>query len=149
MLNTKTSTNFTKIHGLDKRNPADTGMLYSHGGAEAGTASFCKCYNIHSTDPAAIVAHARGQFRTMGFCFLYAVKGSSVVALMKRGHFAQRDVRRLVDDGYTEFFYNLGFACSVFMLPSGEIVEVDGQIDCSPAKTTSAAVAMGRAMGVL
>ena len=58
-------------------------------------------------------------------------------------------IHGLDNDGYTEFFYNLAFACKVFMLPSGEIVELDGQIDCSPAKTTSAARSLGRAMGVL
>lgn len=140
---------FTKIHGLDKRNAADTGMLYSHDQHEAGTASFCKCHSIHSTDPAAIVAHARKQWSTVGFCWLYARKGSTVVALMKRGHFAKRDVHGLVTDGFTEFFYNLCFACKVFMLPSGEIVELSKTIDCSPAKTTSAAMRLGRAVGVL
>ena len=149
-MTTKTTTKtFTKINGLDKRDPADTGMLYSHDSHEAGTASFCKCHNIHSTNPAAIVEHARKQFSTMGFRWLYAVKGSSVIALMKRGSFAQRDVKQLVADGYTEFFYNLSFACKTFMLPSGEIVELSQSVDCSPAKTTSAALSLGRAMGVL
>ena len=49
-----TSLTFSKIHGLDKRNPNNTAMLYSHGGSEAGTASLSLCHNIHSSDAAAI-----------------------------------------------------------------------------------------------
>lgn len=111
------------------------------------TASVCRTHNIHSTDPAQIVAHARGQFRTMGFCFLYAVGGGQVVSLMKRGHFAQRDVRPLIEAGFTEFFYSDAFACKVFMLPNGQIVELAREIDCSPSKTTAAAMAWRNVIG--
>jgi hypothetical protein len=142
-------TTFTKINGLDTRNVGDTGMLYSHGGAEAGTASFCRTHNLHSTDAAAIVDFARKQFRTMGFCFLYAVKGDKVVSLMKQGHFAQRDLKPFITEGYTEFFYSSAFTCKIFMLPDGRIVEQAEAIDCSPKKTTTIALRFGRAMGLV
>lgn len=143
------SKNFSKIHSMDKRNAGDACMLYPHGGAEAGTASVCELRTIHSTDAKTIVAHAARQFRTMGFCFLYAIKGSSVVSLMKRGHFAQRDVRALVAEGYNEWCYSSVFSCKTFMLADGSIVETEQQIDCSPRETTAAALQLGRAMGML
>lgn len=134
---------FTTIYGLDKRNQSDAGMLYTH---DDGTASFCKLHTIHSADTAAIVAHAKRRFSTMGFCF-YAVKGSSVVQLMKQGRFAQRDIKALVADGYTEFCYSSAFACKLFMLADSSIVEIERKIDCSPRETTVAALRLGRAMG--
>jgi hypothetical protein len=153
---TQHSKTFSKIHGIEKHTGTDTAMLYAHGGDEAGTASYTKCHNIHMSDVvvggdpvAAVVAFAKRQFRTMGFCFLYAVKGSSVVQLMKQGHFAQRDVKILIAEGYTEFFYSSAFACKLFMLPSGEIVELEKSIDCSPKATTTAALRFGRAMGLV
>lgn len=140
---------FTKIHGLDKRNPSNTAMLYTHGGDEAGTASLSVCHNIHSTDAAAIVDFSKKQFRTMGFCWLYAVKGDDVVSLMKRGHFAQRDVKGLIQEGFTEFFYSNSFTCKTYMLPSGKIVTLSRNVDCSPVKTLVAALRYGRAMGLV
>lgn len=113
------SKTFTKIHGIEKHTGNNTAMLYAHGGDEAGTASYTKCHNIHSTDAVAVVDFARKQFRTMGFCFLYAVKGSLVVQLMKQGHFAQRDIKPYIADSYTEFFYSSAFACKTFMLRFG------------------------------
>ena len=140
---------FSKIHGIEKHTGTDTVMLYAHGGDEAGTASYTKCHNIHSTDAAAIVDFARKQFRTMGFCFLYVVKGSSVVQLMKKGHFAQRDLKSYIADGYTEFFYSSAFACKTFMLADGSIVDLAKSVDCSPQATTTAALRFGRAMGLV
>lgn len=145
----ETSTTFSKIHGLDQRNPSNTAMLYSHGGDEAGTASLSVCHNIHSTDAAAIVAHSKGQFRTMGFCFLYAVRGDEVVSLMKQGHFAQRDVKVLIAEGFTEFFYSNSFTCKTYMLPSGKIVKLSRSVDCSPATTMKTALRFGRALGLV
>ena len=145
----KQMTTFTKINGLDKRIAGNTGMLYSHGGDEAGTASFCRTHNIHSTDAAAIVDFARKQFRTMGFCFLYAVKGDKVVSLMKQGHFAQRDLKPFLAAGFIEFFYSSAFTCKIFMLADGRIVEQAEAIDCSPKKTTATALRFGRAMGLV
>lgn len=149
------SKTFTKIHGIEKHTGTNTAMLYAHGGDEAGTASYTKCHNIHvkSFDSqtvlaSAVVDFARKQFRTMGFCFLYAVKGSSVVQLMKQGHFAQRDIKPYIADGYTEFFYSSAFACKTFMLADGSIVDLEKSIDCSPAKTTTTALRFGRAMGL-
>ena len=144
-----TSLTFSKINGLNKRNPSNTAMLYSHGGSEAGTASLSLCHNIHSSDATAIVAHSKGQFRTMGFCFLYAVKGDEVVSLMKRGHFAQRDVKGLIAEGFTEFFYSDCYTCKTYMLPSGAIVTLRRSIDCSPVATTTEALRFGRTLGVV
>lgn len=153
---------FSTIHGLDKRIATDTGMLYTH---DNGTASFCKMHTLHlpgnqavlearhaadaGASAAKTVIFAKSQFSTMGFCFLYAVKGKSVVGLMKRGRFAQRDVKMLIAEGYTEFFYSNTFTCKLFMLPSGEIVELEKSVDCSPKATTTAALRFGRAMGLV
>lgn len=152
------SKTFTKIHGIEKHTGTDTAMLYAHGGEEAGTASYTKCHNIHMGDTSfawqidrlavAVVDFARKQFRTMGFCFLYAVRGSSVVQLMKQGHFAQRDIKPYIADSYTEFFYSSAFACKTFMLPNGSIVDLAHSVDCSPKTTTTTALRFGRAMGL-
>ncbi len=143
----ETSMTFSKIHGLDKRNPSNTAMLYSHGGDEAGTASLSVCHNIHSTDAGAVVEFSKKQFRTGGFCWLYAVKGNEVVSMMKQGHFAQRDIKGMVAEGFTEFFYSNSFTCKIYMLPSGKIVKLSRSIDCSPAATTKTAMRFGRALG--
>jgi len=105
----------------------------SHGLMECGGNSLS-----FSIDPKEIRDFAATDFATMGMRFMYAVNHETreVVRLAKTGNkFAQRDVKPLIAKGFTE--WSLPYmAPKNWRFTDGEIVQISGDIDCSPVATT-------------
>lgn len=105
---------------------------------------------LSSTDPREVVAFLKGNRTLMGFSTQYAINPETleIVEVFKKGKLAQRDVKPLIEQGFSAWEFSWAWAPDTFRI-GGEIVKVSRTIDITPRKTTQAAAAFGRALGVL
>jgi hypothetical protein len=117
-----------------------TRMLYSH---NDGTASLCRTYNIFSTEVKEVVSFIKKWgMLCHGFQIVYGVRNGEVVELTKQGYMAQKDIRPLIEMGFTEFFMSNTFATKKFLLATGEIVSLGQSLEANPKKITATAIRM-------
>lgn len=91
----------------------------------------CRTQNLTSADVRAVTAHLQRNGLTMGFSVQFAVhpgKGE-VVEVMKKGKLVQRDVRPLVEAGFTEWLYSWAFSGKRFRLSDGREVGIARKLD--------------------
>lgn len=102
-----------------------------------------------SSDPKLIAAFLKDQCLTMGFTVQFAINPETreVIKLLKQGKIAQRDVRELVEAGFTEWTFSWCWAPEHFRFPDGSIERVSGEIDLTPTKTLREAIRWGKATG--
>lgn len=86
-----------------------------------------RTHSLISTDPRAIVAHAKKAGMTAGFSLLTAVNRETgrVVVLMKDGYFAQRDLAPWLAQGFNEWVYSWAFSGDHYNLPGFGIVKAE------------------------
>lgn len=121
-----------------------TRMLLEHAD---GTASKVRTHNIISSDIEEVVAFIKAKGSTThGFEFVYAVKDSQVVEFMKRGRFAKRDLAKMLEEGFREFFVSWAFAGNNFLLASGKIVRSESR-EINPKAITKEAFRMKAMFG--
>jgi hypothetical protein len=125
-----------------ERDIASGKIVVCHGEPDRGLME-CGGNSLVSTNAKAIKEFAARDFATMGMRFMYAVNHESrkVVQLVKTGNkFAQRDVKPLLAEGFTEWALPY-MAPKHWRFPDGEIVKLAGTVDCSPVETTRKALA--------
>jgi hypothetical protein len=109
----------------------------------------CRTYNLVSTDIRALVAHlgAGKNCKTMGFSIQFAANHQTgeVIEIVKSGYLCQRDIRPLVEAGFTEWFYSWAFSGKEFVLPDGRQVALRGVVDLMK---TADVIAWWRALGM-
>jgi hypothetical protein len=108
------------------------------------------CQNsLVSTDVKEIVSFFKEMCMTMGFFIGFAInpEKKEVAHIVRKGRLCQRDVKRLLSDGYSEWSYSWAWAPKTFKFPEGDIVTVSVEYDLSPAATTREAIRWGRAIG--
>jgi hypothetical protein len=79
-----------------------------------------RTHNLVSTNAKEVVAFLKKSGLTGGFSVNFAVNPETreVVEVFKKGHPAQRDIKPLIEQGFTEFLFSWAF--------SGKTFEVDG-----------------------
>ena len=121
-----------------------TRMLIEHGD---NTASLTKTHNIVSNDVKEVASFMKKNgTSTNGFQFVWAVKDSEVVGFMKRGSFAQKDFRTMIEEGFTEFLTSWFFAGKNYRLANGEIVKATSR-EINPKAITKEAFRMKALFG--
>lgn len=121
-----------------------TRMLIERGD---NTASLTKTYNIISKDVKEVAAFIKKEGTlTHGFQFVYAVADGKVVEFIKRGYFAQKDIRMMIEEGFGEFLVSWCFAGKNYLLANGEIVKATSR-EINPKAITKEAFRMKALFG--
>jgi hypothetical protein len=83
-----------------------------------------RTHNFISTDPKEVVLHLKKGGLTLGYSCCFAVNHTTgqVVEMFKKGPIYQKDVKPLIEKGFTEWLFSYAFYCSIFELPSGRRV---------------------------
>lgn len=80
---------------------------------------------------AEVVAHCKRNSATMGFTVQFAVnpERGEVIEVIRKGKLVQRDVKALVEAGFSEWLYSWAFAGKTFRLPDGREVPITHKLD--------------------
>lgn len=93
------------------------------------------CQNsLVSRDPKEIAKFFQGNCKTAGFTTQFAIDQSTkrVANIFKKGKLCQKDIKPLLDQGYTEWSYSWAWSPKTFKLPTGEIISKTGYISLVP-----------------
>lgn len=103
--------------------------------------------SFRSSDPKAVVEFLRGNCLTMGQSLQYARNPDTddIIEVVKTGRPVQRDIKPLLEHGYTEWLFSWAFASRLFRLEDGREVQVSRTLDLI---STASALEWGRAMGL-
>lgn len=84
-----------------------------------------RTHNLESSDPKAVVEFLKKGGLTAGFSISFAVNKATgqVVRIMKGGHLCQRDIKPLLEKGFTEFLFSWAFSGKNFRLETGAVVQ--------------------------
>jgi hypothetical protein len=91
--------------------------------------------SITSSDAKAVVEFLKGSLVTMGFSLTYAIDPTTkrVLSIFKKGRPIQRDLKPMIEAGFTEFHYSWAFSGKVFRFEDGTDVTA-AQLDLTTAK---------------
>lgn len=90
-----------------------------------------RTHNLESVNPKEIVAHLRKGGTTAGFSISFAVNHATgeVIEVFKKGHVNQKDVKPLIEAGFSEWFFSWAFATKNFLLADGRQVKLGRKLD--------------------
>jgi len=90
-----------------------------------------RTHNLESTNPKEIVAHVRKGGTTGGFSITFAVNPATkeVAEIIKKGHLTQKDVKPLIEAGFTEYLWSWAFSGKNFKMTDGTIAPITKKID--------------------
>ena len=90
-----------------------------------------KCQSVESNDPKVVANFLKGNCLTAGFSIQFAVNPATrtIVEIIKNGKLVQRDLKPLIEAGFTVFMYSWAWAPKHFQFEDGQMVEVSKTVD--------------------